>query len=64
MTAQHRVLVLDVRFKSHNQKTRQVTNPRIKLWQLKGEKLLNFKRIAEKGNWEAQGDVNLIWEYI
>ena len=38
LTAQHKVLVLDMHVKSQKFRTQQVLNPRIRWWQLKGEK--------------------------
>ena len=62
LTTQHRVLVLDVRFRSHFQRTRQVTCPRIKWWQLEGDKQLEFKKkFMEEGTWELQGTADSIW---
>jgi Reverse transcriptase (RNA-dependent DNA polymerase) len=62
LTTQHRALVLDVRFRSHKQRTRQVTCPRIKWWQLKGDKQIKFeKKLLEEGTWELQGTADSLW---
>ncbi|XP_054785632.1 uncharacterized protein LOC129292133 [Prosopis cineraria] len=63
VTTQHRVLVLDVCIMSKIQKRRQVVTPRIRWWQLKGEKQDIFKRnLLDKGIWDSQGSANIIWE--
>lgn len=62
VTTQHRVLVLDVRIKCVKHKRRPVSNPRVKWWQLKGEKREFFKRsLLAEGIDEVQGTANTLW---
>ncbi|RDX84572.1 hypothetical protein CR513_34358, partial [Mucuna pruriens] len=57
----HKVLILDVRSERHKQRSQQVTNPRIKWWQLKGDKLVTVKqKLLEESGWELFGSANLM----
>ena len=59
VTTQHRPLVLDVRMTFKRPRRREVLQPRIRWWQLKGEKMRNFiNRLANECVWEKQGCAN------
>ena len=64
VTTQHRLLVLDVQIKGIRSKRRTIPNPKIKWWQLKGEKRETFKRklLLEEGVWESQESANIMWK--
>ena len=63
LTTQHRVLVLDMHVKSRKSRTRKVLNPRIRWWQLKGDKQLAFQRqLMEERVWEIEGNASFMWE--
>ena len=63
VTTQHRLLVLDVQIKDLKPKCRTISNPKIKWWQLKGEKQETFKRkiLLEERVWELRENANIIW---
>ncbi|XP_052178173.1 uncharacterized protein LOC127791967 [Diospyros lotus] len=62
LTTQHRLLVLDVQVRNWKRKNHIKQNPRIRWWNLKGEKQLIFKeKLRGRREWNREGQTNQMW---
>jgi len=60
---QHRLLVLDVKFKCSKWKKRSVGDPGVKWWNLTKENAMRIsERITEEGAWRQAEDTDKMWE--
>jgi hypothetical protein len=58
---QHKLVVVDFRFRVHLQRSKRVQAPRTKWWKLKKEAVKMFKeRVLKEGPWHEGGDANSI----
>ena len=65
LTTQHRLLVLDVQVRNWKRKNHKKQNPRIRWWDLKGEKQLIFKKkLRGRREWNGEGQTNQMWREI
>ena len=63
LTTQHRLLVMDVEFRSAVRRKRSVGVYKIKWWNLIGENVTKLsEKIKIEGTWRLEGDINKIWE--
>uniref|UniRef100_A0A8I6Y736 Reverse transcriptase domain-containing protein n=1 Tax=Hordeum vulgare subsp. vulgare TaxID=112509 RepID=A0A8I6Y736_HORVV len=59
---QHKLVVVDFRFRIRVQRDKRAKVARTKWWKLKGEASEAFKeRVIKEGPWEEGGDANLMW---
>ena len=62
LTSQHRIMVADIRIKIKVRAKRKIINPKIKWWNLKGEKLELFKeKLVKDMTTNIDSDPNLMW---
>ena len=62
LTTQHRLLVLDAYVRNWKRKHHIKQNPRIRWWDLKGEKQLIFKeKLRGRREWNGEGQANQMW---
>eukprot|EP00262_Sarcandra_glabra_P012088 TRINITY_DN3039_c0_g2_i3.p1 TRINITY_DN3039_c0_g2~~TRINITY_DN3039_c0_g2_i3.p1 ORF type:complete len:402 (+),score=55.32 TRINITY_DN3039_c0_g2_i3:275-1480(+) len=65
LTTQHRLIVFDVLIKSQVTKKMTKDPPKIKWWELKGDKITVFKgKMSDREVWWCEGDPNEMWEQM
>ena len=63
LTSRHRIMVADIWIKTKSREKRKIINPKIKWWNLKGEKLELFKeKLVKDMTTSIDSDPSLIWD--